>query len=446
MKAFFKGRYEGYDLAQLRKDVLSGILVGIIAIPLGMAFAIASGVDPEYGLYTVIVAGILISLLGGSRFQIGGPTGAFIPILLAIVLHYGYAKLLTAGFLAGAILLVLGLCRAGKLITLIPKPVIVGFTAGIAVIIFSGQIGNFLGMTGLKSHEYFTENMREIIMHFSSMNGYGLLIAVICLACIVGCRLFLPKVPAPLIGLAVSSAAAAIFLQGKVATIGSVYGIIPDRLPGFMLPDLSLGTIGTMLAPAFAIALLGGVESLLSAVVADEMTGTKHSSNRELIGQGIANMITPLFGGIPATGAIARTATNIKSGGKSPISGIIHGLTVLLILVSFAPIASAIPLAALAPILMVVAWNMSERKHVAHILKTRSAEAWIMAVTFLLTVFFNLVYGVAAGLIVSVIVYVYRTKLSKPLQAASANQLNADTSNPRSPAADSVQVVREDVV
>lgn len=400
------GRFEGYNLISFQKDLISGLIVGIVAIPLGMAFAIASGVKPEYGLFTVIVAGILISLFGGSKFQIGGPTGAFIPILFAIVMQYGYENLLIAGFMAGVILCLMGLFKLGGVIKFIPRPVTIGFTSGIAVTIFTGQIAHFLGLTNLEQHESFLSNMKELGAHLYTTNVYSVLTAVICLAVILLTPRLFPKIPGSLVGLFVSTVVASLFFPDKVATIGSTYGEIPNRLPSIHFPELTLENIQLLIKPALVIAMLGGIESLLSAVVADGMTGTRHNSNRELIGQGIANMITPLFGGIPATGAIARTATNIKNGAKSPLSGVIHGIVVLLVLFLFAPYASSIPLASMAPILMVVAWNMSERKEFAHVLKTKNAESVVLIITFILTVFTDLTTAVEVGLLLSGIIFV----------------------------------------
>lgn len=402
------GRYKEYHAAAFRKDLISGLIVGIIAIPLGMAFAIASGVKPEYGLYTTIIAGILISLLGGSRFQIGGPTGAFIPILFAIVLQYGYENLLIAGFLAGIILVFMGVFKLGALIKFIPRPVTIGFTVGIAVIIFTGQIANFLGLTGIEKHENFLPNMKEIAVRLATLNIYSVVTAGICLTAILLSPRFLPKIPGSLVGLVASSVIATLFFKGHVATIGSSFGAIPGTLPHFHFPEITWDRINTLIQPALIIAMLGGIESLLSAVVADGMTGTRHNSNRELIGQGIANIVTPLFGGIPATGAIARTATNIKNGAISPLSGIIHGIVVLLVLILFAPYASNIPLASMAPILMLVAWNMSERKEFTHVLKSKTSDSIVLLITFLLTVFTNLTTAVEVGLILSVLLFVKR--------------------------------------
>ena len=408
----FSGRFEGYSLKRFQKDIVAGMVVGVVAIPLGMAFAIASGVKPEHGLYTVIVAGILISLLGGSKYQIGGPTGAFVPILFAIVLQYGFENLLIAGFMAGVILVILGLLKLGKIIKFIPRPVIIGFTAGIAVIIFTGEIAKFLGLRNVEKHESFYMNMREVVINLNTLSFYSILTAVVSLFFVLFTPKILPKVPGALAGLLVSTVMATMLFPEQVVTIGSAYGEIPRSLPSFQFPELSLEKIIYLLPPALAIAMLGGIESLLSAMVADNMKGTRHDSNKELVGQGIANMAAPLFGGIPATGAIARTATNIKTGAASPISGIVHGVFVLLVLLLFAPYASLIPLASMSPILMVVAWNMSERKEFINILKIRNSDSAVLVVTFLLTVWQDLVFGVAAGILLAIITFIVRMSKS----------------------------------
>ncbi|MGG0595893.1 SulP family inorganic anion transporter [Bacillus altitudinis] len=402
----FYGRFEGYDSSKFRRDLIAGLVVGVVAIPLGMAFAIASGVGPEYGLYTVIVAGILISLFGGSKYQIGGPTGAFVPILFGIVSQYGIENLLIAGFMAGCMLVLFGIFKLGKLMKFIPRPVIIGFTAGIAVIIFSGQIANFLGLKGVEKHESFFLNMREIVVHLGTANSLAILTAIVGLIVILAAQKYIPKIPGALLGLLVSTFIAVLFFQGQVETIGSAYGEIPRQLPTFAFPELTIEKMIYLLPPAIVIALLGGVESILSAMVADNMKGSKHDSNKELVGQGIANMAAPLFGGIPATGAIARTATNIKNGGASPISGVVHGVVVLLILMLFAPYASMIPLAAMAPILMFVAWNMSEKKEFINIVKVKNADSLVLVVTFLLTVIGDLIIGVTSGLILAFIAFI----------------------------------------
>jgi SulP family sulfate permease len=416
---FSSKRFSGYSLRSLQKDLIAGLVVGIVAIPLAMAFAIASGVRPEYGLYTSAIAGILVSLFGGSRFQIAGPTGAFVPVLLGVVIQFGYEKLLIAGFLAGIFILLMGVLKVGRYIKFIPRPVVIGFTAGIAVIIFSGQIANFLGLENLKKEEAFHLNMKEILINLNTINIYSVLTASICLAIVILAPKYLPKIPAALLGLMVSTVVAALFFPHQVATIGSTYGAIPNELPKFEFPELTVNVVLELLPAAFIIAMLGGVESLLSALVADHISGSKHDSNKELIGQGLANIVAPLFGGIPATGAIARTATNIKNGAFSPISGVIHGGVVLLVLVLFTPYASAIPLASMAPILMNVAWNMSERREFGHILKTKTMDSLVLVSTFLLTVFMDLTTGVGVGLILALLVFVIRIsstlKVSKVL-------------------------------
>ncbi|MGH1288405.1 SulP family inorganic anion transporter [Bacillus toyonensis] len=408
MRALFTGRFEGYSLGHFQKDLLSGLIVGVVAIPLAMSFAIASGVKPEYGIYTTCIAGILISLFGGSRYQIGGPTGAFVPILLGIVITYGYENLLLAGLMAGIILCLMGIFKLGSLIKFIPRPVTIGFTSGIAIIIFTGQIASFLGLTGIKKHEDFIANLKEIFTHIGTTNFYNVVTALICFFVILVTPKTLPKVPGSLVGVLISTIIATIFFSGHVPTIGTAYGTIPNTLPQFDIPEITVERIQHLIGPAFIIAMLGGIESLLSAVVADGMTNSKHNSNKELIGQGIANIVTPLFGGIPATGAIARTATNIKSGAVSPMSGVIHGVFVLFTLILLAPYASHIPLASMAPILMVVAWNMSEQKHFAHILKMKTGDSLVLLVTFSLTVFTSLTTAVEFGLILAIILFTKR--------------------------------------
>ncbi|MBM7600391.1 SulP family sulfate permease [Virgibacillus halotolerans] len=401
-------RFKGLSANDLKRDLIAGVTVGIVAMPLGMAFAIASGVNPEYGLYTTIIAGILVALLGGSRFQIAGPTGAFIPILLAIVLQYGYENLLIAGFLAGIMLMIMGVFKLGNLITYIPRSVTIGFTSGIAVIIFSGQIGDFLGLEGLEKKEYFHENMIQLFKNVSTINGFSVLTAVMGILIIVFLPKFFPRVPVLLVALILPTIIAVIFYPGKLATIGTAFGGISQSLPSFKFPAITWDKILMLWQPAFVIAMLGGIESLLSAVVSDGMTGKRHNSNRELVGQGIANVVTPMFGGIPATGAIARTATNIKSGAVSPFSGIFQGIFVLVTLLLFAPYASNIPLASMAPILMIVAFNMSEYKSFWHILRFKSSDSLVLAATFLLTVFVNLTVAVQIGLLLAMVSFIKR--------------------------------------
>lgn len=401
-------RFFGLTKADIKKDFISGITVGVVAIPLGMAFAIASGVKPEYGLYTTIVAGLIVALFGGSRFQIAGPTGAFIPILLAIVLQYGYQDLLIAGFLAGIILIMLSLLKIGNLIQFIPRPVTIGFTSGIAVIIFTGQLENFLGLQKVEKKEYFHQNILEIISQFPTINIYSVIIALIGLVLIIFAPKFFPNIPILLIALIFPTVLSVLFFPDKTATIGTTFGGISSSFPSMQVPEVTWEKILYLWQPAFVIAMLGGIESLLSAVVADGMTGKQHHSNRELFGQGLANIITPFFGGIPATGAIARTATNIKSGAVSPFSGVFQSLFVLLTLLIFAPYASHIPLASMAPILMVVAFNMSEYKSFWHILKLKTGDSLVLLVTFILTIFVNLTIAVPIGLLLAMISFIKR--------------------------------------
>lgn len=392
----------------MKKDFIAGITVGVVAIPLGMAFAIASGVKPEYGIYTTIIAGIIVAILGGSRFQVAGPTGAFIPILLAVVLQYGYEDLLIAGLMAGVMLLLMGIFKFGSLITYIPRSVTIGFTSGIAVIIFSGQIENLLGLENIEKREYFHQNMMELANAIGTINFYSILIAIIGFLIIIFLPKMFPRVPVLLVALVIPAVISVIFFPGKVATIGTAFGGIPQSLPGFIVPEITFEKIIYLLQPAFAIAMLGGIESLLSAVVADGMTGGRHNSNRELFGQGIANIVTPFFGGIPATGAIARTATNIRSGAVSPMSGVIQGLFVLIVLLLFAPYGSHIPLASMAPILMVVAYNMSEYKSFWHILQLRTGDSLVLVTTFVLTVTVNLTVAVPIGLLLAMVSFIKR--------------------------------------
>ncbi|PAV29658.1 sodium-independent anion transporter [Virgibacillus profundi] len=407
-KLFKDDRFKGLSFNDLRKDLIAGITVGIVAIPLGMAFAIASGVKPEYGLYTTIIAGLLVALLGGSRFQIAGPTGAFIPILLAIVLQYGYENLLIAGFLAGIMLLIMGIFKLGSLIKFIPRSVTIGFTAGIAVIIFSGQIGDFLGLEGLEKKEYFHQNIIQLLQQINTINWYSFFTAAAGLLIIIFIPKLFPRVPILLVALLVPTLIAFLFYPDKVATIGTAFGGISQSLPSFHIPEITWEKILMLWQPAFVIAMLGGIESLLSAVVSDGMTGKRHHSNRELMGQGVANMVTPLFGGIPATGAIARTATNIKSGAVSPFSGVFQSLFVLSTLLLLAPYASHIPLASMAPILMIVAFNMSEYKSFFHVLKLKSSDSLVLAATFLLTVLVNLTVAVQIGLLLAMVSFIKR--------------------------------------
>jgi SulP family sulfate permease len=394
----------------IRNNVVAGLVVGIVALPLAMAFAIASGARPEQGIYTSIVAGVLTSLFGGTRLQISGPTGAFIAVLSIITAQHGIAGLQIATLMAGVILLAFGFARLGSVIKFIPKPVISGFTAGIAVIIFVGQWKDFLGLKPGSSGLHFHEKLLSLLQALPSISVATTGIALLALAILtVGAR-FLKRIPAPLVALIVATVIQSVCRFDGVATIGSAFGGIPRTLPTPSFPSVTLGEVFSLVGPAFTIALLGAIESLLSAVVADGMAGTRHDSNQELIGQGIANIAAPLFGGFAATGAIARTATNIRSGATSPLAGLVHSGVLVLVILLLAPLASTIPLCCLSAILFVVSWNMSEFPHVVRLVRTApKADVVVLLLTFFLTVFVDLVVAVNVGVIVAALLFMRRS-------------------------------------
>ena len=401
--------------AHLRPNLVAGVIVGIVAMPLAMAFAIASGATPAQGLYTAIVAGLTTSLLGGTRVQISGPTGAFIAVLAGITAQYGIAGLQVATLMAGVILLVMGLARLGSVIKFIPSPVIVGFTAGIAIIIWVGQWKDFFGLTPMASGLHFHEKLLALLTAFPTLNVATTAIGVLTLATLIVGNRWLPRVPglrhvpAPLLAMLLAMAAQACGEFAGVATIGSAFGGIPRALPQFAWPQLSLANVLQLVGPAFAIALLGAIESLLTAVVAAGMTGARHDSNQELIGQGAANILSPLFGGFAATGAIARTATSIRNGATSPIAGVVHALFLLLVILVLAPWAAHVPLAALAAILFFVAWNMADLPHVRQVLRTAPrADRLLLVITFALTVFVDLVVAVNVGVVLASLLFMRR--------------------------------------
>lgn len=395
-------------------NITAGVIVGVVALPLAMAFAIASGVKPEQGLYTAIIAGIAVSLFGGSRVQIAGPTGAFIVILAGVVAQYGVSGLLLATLMAGVILVAMGLARLGAVIRFIPDPVIVGFTAGIAVIIWVGQWQYFFGLPAPGGGPFYLKTW-QLLQSFGQLHTATSLLALLSLALAVwGSRIpGLARVPGPLLAMVVATAVVMAFdLQG-VATIESTFGAIPRALPALQLPEVGFDRLVELLPAAFTIAMLGAIESLLSAVVADGMAGTRHDSNQELIGQGVANILSPLFGGIAATGAIARTATNIRNGGTSPLAGVVHGITLVLILLVLAPYAGKVPLAALAAILFLVAWNMSEaRRFVRMVRQAPRADVAILLITFVLTIVTDLVVAVNIGVILAMFQFMRRMSAS----------------------------------
>ncbi len=410
MKSIFKPKLfsvlKGYNAQAFQKDLFAGIIVGIVALPLAIAFAVASGVSPEKGLITAIVAGFLISLLGGSRVQIGGPTGAFIVIVYGIVSQYGIDGLMISTFLAGIILIIFGSLRLGAVLKFIPHPLIVGFTSGIALVIFSTQIK---GAFGLQIEEIPSEFIEKWICYFSnlsSLNFYALAISGGTILLTIFTGKIIPKIPGSFIAIIVMTALVQIF-DLPVNTIESVYGSIPNSF-NFDIPSIDWSNLPNYFQPAITIAILGAIESLLSAVVADGMIGGNHRSNTELIAQGVANIFSPIFGGIPATGAIARTATNVKNGGRTPIAGIIHALTLLLIMLVFGKWAKLIPMSCLAGILIVVSYNMSEWRSFRSILKSSRFDIIVLLTTFFLTVLVDLTVAIEIGIVLAALIFMYR--------------------------------------
>jgi SulP family sulfate permease len=399
---------KGYRRETLVADVLAGVTVGIVALPLAMAFAIASGVKPEAGIFTAIIAGFIISALGGSRVQIGGPTGAFIVIVYGIVVNYGVANLLICTFMAGCMLLAMGMLRLGVLIKFIPVPVIIGFTNGIAVLIFMSQIKDFLGLqTGPLPAEFFAQikalgsALHTADWHTTATASASLLLLVLWPAALN------KKLPAP-VALLIFGGLAAAFFNLPVETIGSRFGGIPQTLPKFAAPDLSLEHLRHLIVPAVTIALLGAIESLLCAVVADSMIKDKHDANQELIAQGIANIVVPFFGGIPATGAIARTSTNIRNGARTPVAGMLHAICLLVIILAAAPLAKHIPLACLSAILMVVALHMGNWSQFRRMTRFSRGRMGTLLSTFVLTVVFDLTIAVEVGILSAALVLIRR--------------------------------------
>ncbi|MFC5586324.1 SulP family inorganic anion transporter [Nitratireductor kimnyeongensis] len=399
---------EGYGPGALKADIVAGLTVAIIALPLSMAIAIASGVGPERGLYTAIVGGFLVSALGGSRFQIGGPAGAFIVLVFATVQAHGTDGLILATFLSGFILLAIGLLRLGTFIKYVPYPVTVGFTSGIAVIILTSQLKDFFGLT-LRGTEPgpFIPKLQALAEAAPTVNAAALLLALGSVAVIVGLRRWRPHWPGFLIAV-VAATLVAWALGLPVETIGSRFGGIPQMLPAPQLPDLSTDKIVAVLPAAFSFALLGGIESLLSAVVADSMTGRRHRSNSELVAQGAANIGSALFGGFCVTGTIARTAANVRAGARGPVSGMLHSLFLLAFMLVAAPLARFIPLSALAAILAVVAWNMAEKHQFAALLRSSWGDAIVLLVTFLLVVFRDLTEGILVGFGLGALLFLHR--------------------------------------
>ncbi|WP_337176787.1 sulfate permease [Paludisphaera sp.] len=414
----------GYDLATFRGDLIAGITVGLVALPLAMAFAISSGVPPQAGIYTAVVAGFLISALGGSRTQIGGPTGAFVVIIFGIVAEHGLNGLYVCTIMAGVMLVVLGATGLGLAVRFIPRPVIVGFTNGIAVLIASTQIKDFLGLRIGEMPGDFAGRMRAIAAHVHTVDPTTTLLSVGALAVVVACMTFFRKVPGSIAAMVLGTAVVAAF-GVPVETIGSRFGGIPAGPPAVVAPEFRPEMILALFSPALTVALLGAIESLMSAVVADRMTGDRHDPNMELVAQGVANIAAPFLGGIPATGAIARTATNIRSGGRTPVAGIIHALTLLAVLLFAAPLAAHIPLAVLAAILMVVAYNMGEWREIPKLLKMSGATIAVWSVTFALTVFADLTVAVQVGMVLAALLFIRKVAKTTTVEEVTKEYVEA---------------------
>jgi len=409
-------------------NLLAGVAVGLIALPVAMAFAIASGAAPEQGVYTAIIAGLVVAIFGGSRVQVAGPTGAFVIILAGITAEFGIGGLQLASLMAGLMLLAMGFSRLGAVLRYIPNPVIVGFTAGIGIVIAIGQIGPFLGLpAGGGVHTF--DKAWHVLTHLQAVHGPTLLLGLASLAILIGLPRLRPlaKVPAALVALLFGGAVMALWQPEGVATIGSAFGGIPAGLPMPHLPDFPLDRIHQLIGPAFAIALLGAIESLMCAVVADGMIGARHNSNQELIGQGAANVLAPLFGGFAATGAIARTAANVRFGATSPIAGVTHALTLVAVLLLAAPLAAYIPLATLAAVLFLVAWNMSELPHLARMLRfAPRPDLFLLLTSLILTVFADLVLAVNVGVIMAALMFMHRMENSVQMGAEAEADLAAE--------------------
>jgi len=396
-----------YSLQKCSHDLVAGVTVGLVALPLAMAFSIASGLTPQAGIYCAIVTGFLISLLGGSKTQIGGPTGAFVVVVAAIVAAHGVDGLFMCTMMAGVVLVIMGATSMGSAVKFIPRPVIIGFTNGIAILIASTQIRDFFGLQIDKIPGVFWLRIETLARHFGSLNYRATALALVTIAILVVCGLVSNRIPGAVVALLVGTASVVLF-KLPVETIGSRFGGIPSGLPHFAMPRFRVDLIRGLLGPAVTIAMLGAIESLMSAVVSDGMSNDRHNPNVELIGQGVANIVSPLFGGLPATGAIARTATNIRAGAQSPVAGMIHALTLLCILLFAAPLVSFVPMSVLAGILMVVSYNMGEWRGIPQLLKLTKTDISVWLVTFTFTVFADLSVAVEAGMILAALLFISR--------------------------------------
>jgi SulP family sulfate permease len=413
-----------YSRGTFMHDLVAGITVGLVALPLAMAFAIASGLSPQAGIYCAIITGFLISALGGSRYQIGGPTGAFVVVVAGIVAEFGVGGLYMVTMMAGVILLVMGVTGMGSAVKYLPRPVVIGFTNGIAALIASTQIRDFFGLQLAEVPSEFLERMEALAAHASTISPAATAVGLASLVLVVGLRKAAPRVPGTIIALVGGTAAVAL-LGLDLETIGSRFGGIPAGLPAANFPPFQFALIPALIRPAITVAMLGAIESLMSAVVADRMGKDRHNPNMELVGQGIANIASPIFGGLPATGAIARTATSIRAGARTPVAGMIHAVTLLIVLVAAAPLASYIPMAILAAILFVVAWNMGEWHELPEVLKQTKTDIAVWLVTFALTVLADLTLAVEVGMILAALLYIRRVSSTTTVSMVTSDYIEA---------------------
>jgi SulP family sulfate permease len=414
----------GYDRGTFRHDLIAGVTVGLVALPLAMAFAIASGLTPQAGIYCAIVTGFIISALGGSRVQIGGPTGAFVVVVSGIVAEHGVSGLFLCTMMAGVMLVILGVTGTGTAVRFIPRPVVIGFTNGIAVLIASTQIRDFLGLRMAENPGEFLGRLAAIGRHLDTINPAAVGLAVMTLVLVIGTNRFVKGIPGTVVGL-VAGTAVAWLAQLPVETVASRFGAVPSGLPAFHIPAFRPSLILALLSPALTVAMLGAIESLMSAVVADRMSGDRHNPNVELVAQGVANIVSPLFGGLPATGAIARTATNVRSGARTPVAGMIHALTLLGLLLFGAGLAGHVPMAVLAAILFVVAANMGEWHEIPLLLRQTKTDVAVWVTTFALTVLADLTVAVEVGMILAALLYIRRVSSTTTVDQVTPEYLEA---------------------
>jgi SulP family sulfate permease len=412
-----------YDLRTFQHDAIAGLTVGLVALPLAMAFAIASGLTPQAGIYCAIVTGFTISALGGSRVQIGGPTGAFVVVVAGIVAKYGVTGLYVCTMMAGVMLVLMGITKSGSAVRFIPRPIVIGFTNGIAVLIASTQIRDFLGLRMTENPGEFLARLGAIARHLPTVNADAVALATLTLFLVMATNQFVKVVPGTVVGLVAGTAIAWVF-NLPVETVASRFGAVPSGLPAFQIPAFAPSLILTLLSPAVTVAMLGAIESLMSAVVADRMSGDRHNPNVELVAQGVANILSPMFGGLPATGAIARTATNVRSGARTPVAGMIHALTLLGVLLAGAKLAGHVPMAVLAALLFVVAGNMGEWHEIPVLLRQTKTDVSVWLATFALTVFADLTVAVEVGMILAALLYIRRVSMTTTVARVTKDYLD----------------------